>query len=73
MISVSREKHMLKILLRLVLALSIVILSFGMTFGVYKYQMEGSIGMLVLSGIGIILWIPTIYLVVKYLNEEEEE
>lgn len=63
---------MLKHLLQLAVGLSIIVLSVGMAMGVYEYQAEGSKGMLILSSIGIALWIPTIVLVVKYLNEEDD-
>ena len=64
---------MLKMLLKVAMALSILVLGFGLVVGVTEYSMEGRVGMLVLSGIGIAIWVPALWLVARFLMELEKE
>ena len=64
---------MLKMLLKVAMALSILVLGFGLVVGMTEYSMEGRVGMLVLSGIGIAIWVPALWLVARFLMELEKE
>lgn len=63
---------MIKNILQVILIMTAIVLSWGLSTGSAQYTSTGESEIMFLSIIGIILWIPLMVFILKYLMEDDK-